>query len=408
MQLLAFHDVLTALVQMAFDHQASNALVTRCDLCGHVSGHIDLAAVLLAAVGVRQVHHDLRAQAAFLQQLACSLHMGGVVIGRLATAQDDVAVLVATGLEDGALAHLGHAHKGMAGLRSKNRITGHLHATVCSVFEAHRAAQATGQLAVALALGRAGTNRAPADQVADELWRQQIQKLRAHRQAQRQHIQQQATGQLQPFVDGKAAVAVRVVDIALPAHRGAWLFKVHAHHDQQIILERIGLRFELARIFHGLVVIVNRAWPHHHHQPVVLPVQHARNRGATGLDQRMRFFGHRQPFFQQSGSQQRAHDLDARVINTGLVEGGQFGSGRHSLARCRCSRGKRGGVHPPIVALPQPLSGQPRYSPPDSFISTSPLTIKTAAPMRMGVTDSPSTVIPTANAPTAPIPVQIV
>ena len=78
---------------------------------------------------------------------------------------------------------------------------------------------------------------------ADELRRQQVQEFRAHGQAQLQHVEQQAARQLQPFVDGKAAIAVRVVDIALPAHRGARLFKVHAHDDQQIILERIGLTF---------------------------------------------------------------------------------------------------------------------------------------------------------------------
>jgi hypothetical protein len=37
---------------------------------------------------------------------------------------------------------------------------------------------------------------------------------------------------------------VRVVDVALPAHGGARLFKVHAHHDEQIVLQRIGLHLE--------------------------------------------------------------------------------------------------------------------------------------------------------------------
>ncbi len=44
----------------------------------------------------------------------------------------------------------------------------------------------------------------------------------------------------------------------------------------------------------------------------------------------------------------------------------------------------------------------------DSFISTRPLTISNAATTRIGVSASPSTVMPTRNAPTAPMPVQMV
>ena len=231
-------------------------------------------------------------QARFFQHFACSLDMGRVVVGSLATAQDDVAVLIAACLEDRTLAHLGHAHESMRGLGGQNGIAGHLHATVGAVLEAHRAAQTAGQLAMALALRGARTNRAPADQVADELRRQQIQEFRARRQAQRQHIEQQAARQLQPFIDGKAAVAVRVVDIALPAHGGARFLEVDPHHDQQIVLERIGLDLELARVIHGLIVIVNGARPDHHHQPVILAMQHARDGGTAGFDQLLRLFGH--------------------------------------------------------------------------------------------------------------------
>lgn len=53
-------------------------------------------------------------------------------------------------------------------------------------------------------------------------------------------------------------------------------------------------------------------------------------------------------------------------------------------------------------------AGAPHHSAEDSFISTRPLTISTAAQIRRGVSCSPSKVMPTTNAPTAPIPVQIV
>ena len=98
---------------MALDHYAGDAGIARGDLTGHVLGHVDLAAVLLAAVGVREVDHHLFAQAVLGQQLAGSIHVGRAVVGGLAAAQDDVAVGVAVGLEDGGHAHLGDAHEGV-------------------------------------------------------------------------------------------------------------------------------------------------------------------------------------------------------------------------------------------------------------------------------------------------------
>ena len=44
----------------------------------------------------------------------------------------------------------------------------------------------------------------------------------------------------------------------------------------------------------------------------------------------------------------------------------------------------------------------------ESFIRTRPETISTAAPIRIGLTCSPRKTMPTTNAPTAPMPVQIV
>ena len=71
------------------------------------------------------------------------------------------------------------------------------------------------------------------------------------------------------------AIQARIVDVALPAHGGARLFKVHAHHDEQIGLQRVGLLLELACVVHGLVVVVDGAGPHYHDEPVVLSVQDA-------------------------------------------------------------------------------------------------------------------------------------
>ncbi|MPM90374.1 hypothetical protein SDC9_137495 [bioreactor metagenome] len=295
---LSLHDVLAALFQMAFDHHAHDAMVASGHLVRHIFGNDDLARVLLAAVGVRQVDHHLLAQAGFLQQFAGGVHVSGAVVGLLAAAQDHVAVLVAARLEDGALSHLGHAHEGVGRLRRQNGVGGHFHATVSAVLEAHGARQAAGQLAVALAFRGARADGAPAHQIADELWRQQIQKLGAHRQAQFQNLQQQGAGHLQAVVDGEAAVHARVVDVALPAHGGARFFEVHAHHHQQIIRQLFGVRSQLVGIFHGLFVVVDGARAHHHHQPVVLTVQHARDGGAAAFHHFQRRWRRGQPLLQ--------------------------------------------------------------------------------------------------------------
>ena len=150
-QRLAVHDVLPPFLQMAFDHQPRDAGIATGNLLGHVGRHVDLAAVLLAAVGVGDIDHDLRAQACAFQQSAGGLYMLGAVVGLLAAAQDDVAVAIAAGLEDGGLAHLGHAHEGVGRAGRLDGIAGHLDAAVRAVLEAHGAGQAAGQLAVALA-----------------------------------------------------------------------------------------------------------------------------------------------------------------------------------------------------------------------------------------------------------------
>ena len=51
-QRLAFHDVLAAFAQMAFNHHPGDALITRRNLLRQIRRHVDLAAVLLAAVGM--------------------------------------------------------------------------------------------------------------------------------------------------------------------------------------------------------------------------------------------------------------------------------------------------------------------------------------------------------------------
>ena len=58
-----------------------------------------------------------------------------------------------------------------------DRIHGDAHVAIGAVLEADRARQAGGQFAVHLALGGAGTDGAPGDQVSDVLRRDHVEEL---------------------------------------------------------------------------------------------------------------------------------------------------------------------------------------------------------------------------------------
>ena len=210
-----------------------------------------------------------------------------------------MAVVVPQSLENGRLAPFGHAHEGVGRLGCKHGVTGDFDAAIGAVFEAHRAAQAAGELAVALALGGASANGAPAHQITDELRAEQVQKLGAHGQPQAHNVQQQRACQGQTFIDRKAAIQVRVVDIALPAHGGARLLKISAHDDHQVVGQRIGLVFKPVRIFHGLRVVVDGTRAHHHNQPVVATVQDIANSRPAALHRRQHRLGGGQLLLQQ-------------------------------------------------------------------------------------------------------------
>ena len=87
--------------------------------------------------------------------------------------------------------------------------------------------------------------------------------------------------------------AVAVMATLPYAHEGA--AEVAAHH-QQVVCMGIGQGFERACVFHGLAMVVDGAGPHHHDEPVVLPVQHAREGSAAALHQRLGGVGGGQPF----------------------------------------------------------------------------------------------------------------
>ena len=143
-QLFACFDVLAAFLQMAFYHHARDAFIASADLRGDIGGHFNLFGVLFAAVGVREVDHDLLGQACRFEQGASGIYMAAAVIGGFAAAQNGVAVVVASGFKNRGLPHFGHAHKGVAVLRRDDGVHRHFDAAIGAIFKTHGARQATG------------------------------------------------------------------------------------------------------------------------------------------------------------------------------------------------------------------------------------------------------------------------
>ncbi len=224
---------------MTLDHGTENTLFAARDLSGDILGDPHLLVRLLAAVGVAEVDHDLWHQSRLLDRGGGDVDALGVVIRPATAAQDDMGILVAGGGEDRRVPVLGQRQEDMRARGGMDRIDGDLDAAIGGILEADRTGQARGQLAVTLALGRARADRAPTDQIGDILRADQIQKLGAGWHALGIEIEEQLARQAQALVDLEAAVEVRIIDQALPAHRGARLLEVDPHHDQQLVADLI-------------------------------------------------------------------------------------------------------------------------------------------------------------------------
>ena len=323
---------------------------------GNVFGHIDLALVLFAAVGVAAIHHQGGGQLGGFEFLAGGSHAFGVVVGRFATAQNHVAVLVALGLHDGDLAVLVHRQKVVATGRSLNRIGRDLDVAVGAVFEADGCRQARGQLAVHLTFGRSRTDGAPADEVANVLGRDHVQELAAGGHALAVDLDQQLACDAQTFVDAVALVQVRIVDQALPAHGGAGLFEVHTHHDFQCVSVFFSQRLQAAGVIQRRGRVVDRTRADDDEQSVVFAVHDFLN-GFAGLgDQGFRCrAGNRKESDQMFWRWEHGDVLDAFVVGLACTVGG---------IRIPALRGSGFGVHRGLLKLKKGEKKPPGFGAP--------------------------------------------
>lgn len=111
-----------------------------------------------------------------------------------------------------------------------------------------------------------------------------MQEFGGQRQAEAQHVQHQLPGQRQAGGHVVAAIQVRIVGEALPAHRGAWLFHVGAHHQEQLAVEFVAQRGEAFGVFEGGAGIVDRTGSDYHQQARVVAVEDGADGVAAGGD----------------------------------------------------------------------------------------------------------------------------
>ena len=206
-----------------------------------------------------------------------------------------------------------HAEERVPGRRGPARVHRDLDVSVGAVLEPDRHRQARGELAVDLALGGPGADRAPGHGVRDVLRRDRVQPFAAHRHAERHDVEQEQARDPQAAVHVMTAVHAGVVDQALPAGHRTRLLEVDPHHDQQVGGVRVAEGGQAAGVVQRGGRIVDRARPGDDQQAVIRVVKHGTDFGAGALNRPRGLIVQRQLIEQRRRRQQRLVADDASI-----------------------------------------------------------------------------------------------
>lgn len=196
-----------------------------------------------------------------------------VVGSPIPATQDQMAQLITPGICDRRQSLLGHAQEVVRLGRGADGVHGDRDVAVGAVLESEWEGNTGGQLAVQLRLGRAGADGAPRDQISQELGRDGVEQLTAHRDAHVGQFAEQSAGNAQALVDLEGAVDLWVVDEALPADGRAGLLKVGAHDDEDLSRDLVGDGLEEFCVLDCGAGVVDRARADDDDQAVVLTAQ---------------------------------------------------------------------------------------------------------------------------------------
>ena len=279
LELVERSGLLIAGFQEAFHHDAADARLPRCDAGGDVFDHFGFAHFVLAAVAVRRVNDKtVFARAGRLGNLQIGQrlrHGFGIVVRAVrGAAQHQMAIGIALGFGGNHTTVKIDGQEMMFECGGEAGVRGRLDRTVGGVLEADRHRHARRELAMHLAFGVASANRTPANQVADVLRGDRVQPFRGCRQTNAQHVGQHLACEPHALANIELAVEIGIVDQTLPTDGGAWLFEIHAHHNDQLVFQFFFDRGEFCRVFVRRFRIMNRAWADDGKQTIVFAVEH--------------------------------------------------------------------------------------------------------------------------------------
>lgn len=252
--------VLLTLVNIALDHNAHDSGFTGGDLLAEDSRDLGLVLMVLLRVSVAAVDHDTRREAVGFQ---LGLRLGyalRIVVGAfLSSAEDNEAVGVTDGADDGDDTGLGDGEEVVGVFHRADGVDGDVERAVGAVLETDGEGQTRGQLAVDLGLGGARADSADGEAVVQELGGDGIQHLAGDGHALVRQIGEQLARGAETLVDLEAVIDVGVVDQTLPSDRRTGLLEVRAHDDQQVVAVLLLQLHKAVTVFKGHCGVVDRA-----------------------------------------------------------------------------------------------------------------------------------------------------
>ncbi|MNF66277.1 hypothetical protein D3C85_815770 [compost metagenome] len=226
-----------------------------------------------------------------------------------------MAVGIALGGDDGHATFLVDAEEAVRAGNRLQCVDRYGQAAVGTVFEANCRGQARSHFSVRLRFCGACAYGRPADQILQILWRDRVEGFGSGWQAHFRQVTQQLATDVQAVLDLERVVQVRVVDQALPAHGGTWLFEVHAHHQIQAVRHFCCERLEVFGVIVGGFDVVNRAGADHHEQAMVFAIEDVANHLTASGDSVQRGIGQRNFAFELIGRDQGFVGGNVKVVD---------------------------------------------------------------------------------------------
>ena len=183
-------------MKMALEHGSDDPAAAFGALVQQTLPHIGLAFWILAGVCMTAIDHECGVQTCLAKRIAGGLDIIRAEIRAISAAtEDDMAVGIASGLDDARRAILIDTEKTMRCARGAHGIDGSLHTAVCCIFKTHGHREPAGHFAVGLGFSRPRTDRRPADEVGNVLRHDGVEKLGRRGESQIQDVEQELAGE---------------------------------------------------------------------------------------------------------------------------------------------------------------------------------------------------------------------